>query len=170
MRSESGPAGSDSTNAARFFAGEFEKAIQSDPRQTILLVEDEDRVRRVISEVLRSAGYTVVEAEDAESALSAAAQSGQPLPLLVTDVVLPGRSGRELARELQWRRPGMKAILISGYGENVALMGEARNANLRYLAKPFSAALLVEAVRALLCDPEVGDATVRVAKRAAGRR
>lgn len=170
MRSESVPASADGTNAAGFLAGEFEEIIQEDTQQTILLVEDEDRVRRVMSEVLRIAGYAVVEAEDAEGALGSAARHGQSLQLLVTDVVLPGRSGRELARELQTRIPGMKAILISGYGENVALMGGTRSATLRYLAKPFSATLLVEAVRAILCDLRAADARARGSKRAASGR
>lgn len=170
MRSESVPASADSTNAAGLLASGIEEAIQADTKQTILLVEDEDRVRRVMSEVLRLAGYAVVEAEDAEGALGSAARRGQSLQLLVTDVVLPGRSGRELARDLQARIPGMKAILISGYGENVALMGGTRNANLRYLAKPFSATQLAEAVRALLCDSAAADGGTRGSKRAASRR
>ena len=152
VRGESVPASVEGMPEAGILASGFEQVVKSDTKQTILLVEDEDRVRRVMSEVLQLAGYAVKEAEDAEDAMRTVAESGQPLQLLVTDVVLPGKSGRELARELQMRLPGMKAILISGYGENVALMGGSRNANLRYLAKPFSATLLVQAVKALLGD------------------
>lgn len=170
MRSESVPVSTEGIIEPGIFASVFPDVIQRDKRQTILLVEDEDRVRRVMSEVLRLAGYAVVEAEDAEDALSAVAKSRQDLQLLVTDVVLPGKNGRELARELQGQFPGMKAILISGYGENVALMGGLQSANLRYLAKPFSATLLVQAVRALLCDLRTVGATPRGMKRAASGR
>ena len=170
MRSESVPVSTEGITERGILASSFPEVIQRDKRHTILLVEDEDRVRRVISAVLRLAGYTVVEANDAEGALGAAAQRGQSLHLLVTDVVLPGRSGRELARELQGRLPAMKAILISGYGESIALMGGTRSANVRYLAKPFSAGLLVEAVRALLRDSGAVEERVPGGKRAASRR
>ena len=170
MRGESVPANVEGMPEAGILASGFEQAVKGDTKPTILLVEDEDRVRRVVSEVLQLAGYRVMEAEDAEDAMRTAAESGQVLQLLVTDVVLPGKSGRELARELQARLPGMKAILISGYGENVALMGGPRNANLRYLAKPFSATRLVQVVRALLGDSKTCLRSGDRPKRAASTR
>lgn len=137
-------------NEAVILTPACEGAGEAVERQTILLVEDEARVRHVMAEVLRMAGHCVLEAENAESAMRVAIERGQSLHLLVTDVVLPGRSGRDLARELQGRFPGMKAILVSGYGESVALMGAARSPALSYLPKPFSAVALMEVVAQLL--------------------
>ena len=128
--------------------------------QTILLVEDENRVRRVMSAVLQMAGYAVLEAENAEEALRQVGQCGQRLQLLITDVVLPGMSGRELTQQLQERFPGMKAILISGYGESVALLGTARTRDISYLPKPFSATSLMDVVAGVL-QPEVRGREIR---------
>jgi two-component system, cell cycle sensor histidine kinase and response regulator CckA len=117
---------------------------------TILLVEDEARVRRVMAEVLSTEGYSVLEFATAEHALAHPQLSLSKLTLLITDVMLPGKTGRQLARDLRDRMPGIKTILVSGYGENVALLGTEKNDAVSYLPKPFSATSLLAAVRQIL--------------------
>ena len=119
---------------------------------TILLVEDELRVRHVMTEVLRLKGYAVLEAERAEEALQLARESEGQISLLLTDVVLPGKNGRELAREMRLRLPSLKTIFVSGYGESVALLGTNCDEGVRYLAKPFSVSSLLESVESTLSD------------------
>jgi len=137
------------SNASGLLAQRFRQTEEGSAARRILLVEDEFRVRRVMSEVLRLKGHVVLEAEHAEHALQVAREGGR-VDLLVTDVVLPGKNGRDLARELRRCRPGLKTLLISGYGESVALLGTHCNANVRYLSKPFSVTSLLEAVEATL--------------------
>lgn len=117
---------------------------------TILLVEDEARVRRVMAHVLSMEGYTVLECANAEHALAHPELWQNKLTVLITDVMLPGRTGRDLARDLKDRVPGIKTILVSGYGENVALLGAEKSDELRYLPKPFSASSLLATVRLVL--------------------
>jgi CheY-like chemotaxis protein len=95
-------------------------------RETIWLVEDEAFVRDVIEEVLQSAGYKVLKTQSAAEALQTYDSHGGELHLLVTDVVMPGESGRDLARKLRNLCPSMRTIFMSGYGESVALLGAER--------------------------------------------
>jgi two-component system, cell cycle sensor histidine kinase and response regulator CckA len=118
--------------------------------QTILLVEDDASVRDVLGEVLESVGYHVLKTQCAEEALELYQSHSGELDLLLTDVVMPGRSGRDLARELGKLSSGMKIILISGYGENAALLGTPRDARTSYLSKPFSLPELLWKVEAVL--------------------
>jgi two-component system, cell cycle sensor histidine kinase and response regulator CckA len=119
--------------------------------ETILLVEDEAFVREVTSEVLHSAGYRVLAAKNAVEAdrLYSAyrdAQCGE-IGLLLTDVVLPGESGRELSRRLRRENPGLKTLLVSGYVEQLARLEAERE---EFLAKPFSTEALLRRVKHLL--------------------
>ena len=91
-------------------------------KRTILLVEDESFVRDVMDEVLQSVGYRVLKMQSAEEALEFCERSSEKLDLLLTDVVMPGRNGRDLARELRKQSPTMRTLFMSGYGENVALL------------------------------------------------
>ncbi len=116
----------------------------------ILVVEDETRIRTVMAEILATEGYIVLESPTAEHALAHPGSSIKDLALLITDVILPGKTGRQLAHELGMRVPGIKTILVSGYGENVAFLGEERNDRTSYLPKPFSSLSLLRAVRGML--------------------
>src|ERR1700750_2302372 len=118
MRGESFE-GTIETKASGLLAQELKHVREGEEPETILLVEDEVRVRRVMADVFRLKGYAVLEVENAEEALRVATRSVQ---LLVTDVVLPGKNGRDLARELRRRLPELKTILVSGYSESVALL------------------------------------------------
>ena len=87
---------------------------------TILLLEDEARVRKVMGEVLSTEGYPLLEFATAEHALAHPQLNLGKLTVLITVVMLPGKTGRQLARDLQERLPGIKTILVLGYSENVA--------------------------------------------------
>jgi two-component system, cell cycle sensor histidine kinase and response regulator CckA len=117
---------------------------------TILLVEDEARVRKVMAQVLKLGGYTVLESATAEHAMTHLNPKMAKFTVLITDVMLPGQTGRQLARDLRGRVPGIKTILVSGYGESMALLGTELNDGVLYLPKPFSASSLLAAVRRLL--------------------
>jgi CheY-like chemotaxis protein len=123
-------------------AGELENDTKV--RRTILLVEDEDRIRRVISEVLQSHGFQVCAAADAEEALEIVAKQESCPELVISDIRLPGRTGRELVNRLREMFPACAAVLISGYGESQARMGGLVAEDISYLAKPFSALQVIE--------------------------
>ncbi len=112
--------------------------------RTVLLVEDEETVRHVLVRELRMAGYTVLEAADAREAIPLGEHYTEPIDLLVTDVVMPGMKGPQLAEKLLHVRPRMQVLFISGYSEPITL-DDNRQVNL--LRKPFSPAELTEAVR-----------------------
>lgn len=112
--------------------------------RTILLVEDETFVREVASEVLRAEGYRVLTAKDAAEAMQIF-ESEFDIDLLLTDVVLPGETGRVLAAKLRRANPWLPVLLATGYGEQMA--GEASE---ECLAKPFSSEALLGRVRQLL--------------------
>jgi CheY-like chemotaxis protein len=116
--------------------------------ETILLVEDEAFVRHVVREMLESCGYEVVEAANGEDAL--AADEGHAVDLLVTDVVMPGMTGAELARRLGERRPGLKAIYMSGYTDDALGRHGVLEDGIAFLQKPFTVDLLAHKVRDVL--------------------
>ena len=115
--------------------------------ETILLVEDEAFVREVTCEVLRSAGYRVLTAKNAAEAECVYEQRRGEVDLLLTDVVLPGETGRALAGRLRRETPELKVLLVTGYAEQMGLR-EAKAEEC--LAKPFSTEALLRRVRQLL--------------------
>lgn len=115
--------------------------------QTILLVEDEAFVREVTGEVLRSAGYRVLTAKNAAEAMRIYEARGDEVELLLSDVVLPGESGRVLAERLRRENPWLKILLVTGYAEH---MGPRDTLQEECLAKPFSTEVLLGRVRQLL--------------------
>lgn len=127
------------------------QAIRS---RTILLVEDEAFVRDVMDEALQSVGYHVLKTQNAEEALQLYQSLHGELNLLLTDVVMPGQNGRDLARQLRKQCPGLRTIFMSGYGESMALLGAERDANVFYLSKPFSLPALLNKVKDVLKQDE----------------
>ena len=117
--------------------------------EAILLVEDEAFVRRATAEVLESAGYILVIAGTAAEALEACRRYSAPVDLLLTDVVMPGMNGRELAAEFETLCPDAQVLLMSGYPQQLALR-ELSACSRKYLAKPFSAGVLLRRVREVL--------------------
>ena len=115
--------------------------------ETILFVEDEAFVREVTCEVLQSAGYGVLTATNAVEATQLYDQRKEDIKLLLTDVVLPGETGRSLAVKLKQRNPKLKILFVTGYAEQMAL--QETNSE-ECLAKPFSAEALLRRVRLLL--------------------
>ena len=117
--------------------------------EAVLLVEDEEAVRRLMHETLRRAGYRVRSAVTAAEAL-ALLDEGDGVDILVTDVVMPGMSGRRLADLVLQRRPGMRVLFVSGYTDDQALQGGRNATSSLHLSKPFSPAALAAKVREVL--------------------
>jgi CheY-like chemotaxis protein len=113
-------------------------------RETVLLVEDDRQVREVALAILRRHGYLVIAACDGDEAERSCEAHAHPIHLLLTDVVMPGISGRELARRLLHIRPAMKVLCMSGYSD------EVDEPPISYLQKPFTAEALASAVRRTL--------------------
>ncbi len=120
---------------------------------TILVVDDDDSVRRVTERLLRSSGFTVLTAASGAEALAVAANHRGSVDLLLSDIVMPGMSGRDLARDLSVQRPSMKILFMSGYHQHAPL------ADSQFLAKPFHRAELLEKVRAMLGGPRTAELT-----------
>ncbi|WP_439629959.1 PAS domain S-box protein [Gemmata sp.] len=114
--------------------------------QTILLAEDEPALRALASRILGGHGYRVVEASNGESALSAAEAFGGTIHLLVTDVVMPGMSGRQLAERLVAVRPAVKVLYVSGYTDDAVVRHGILQAETPFLQKPFTPAALIQKV------------------------
>jgi PAS domain S-box-containing protein len=129
-------------------------AVAETPRgtETILLAEDEQDVREVAREFLESGGYTVIEAVNGNEALRLATEYKSPIDLLVTDMVMPGMTGRELARHLR-QRSSIGVIYMSGYSEQTVAESSRVEANMRLLTKPFSRGSILRAVREALNAP-----------------
>jgi signal transduction histidine kinase len=119
-------------------------------RQTVLLADDEDGVRALASQVLVTAGYVVLEARNGDEALCRAAAHPDRIDLLVSDVVMPGLGGRQLAERLLARDPHLRILYLSGHTEDEVLRQGVFSAAVHFLPKPFSPAALTEKVRQVL--------------------
>jgi CheY-like chemotaxis protein len=120
-------------------------------RESLLLVEDDEQVRRVIGRSLRVLGYKVHEARNGQEALKLWQTLGEQVDLLLTDMVMPeGITGLELAGELQALKPGLKVIISSGYSSEIVHAGVPDMAGVVYLPKPYSAKALADLVRSSL--------------------
>ena len=118
--------------------------------ETILLVEDEATVRQLARECLELQGYAVLEAPEGAAALQLAQAHPGPIHLLLTDVIMPGMTGRELASRICQSRPGIKVLYMSGYTENVIGHNGMLDASVMLLQKPFSLPTLRAKVREVL--------------------
>jgi PAS domain S-box-containing protein len=124
--------------------------------ETILLVEDEDPVRKLARHILESVGYRVLEASGAGEARTIAAAHQGPLDLLLTDVVMPGPNGSELAAGLTAERHGLRVLFMSGYADNTVVNRSILAAGHAFLQKPFAPQQLTKKVREILDqEPEV---------------
>ena len=121
--------------------------------ETILLAEDEQDVHEVAREFLESGGYTVIEAHNGAEALRLAAEHKATIDLLVTDMVMPGMTGKELAGRLQHQHSGIGVIYMSGYSEQTAAETTQADANMLLLTKPFSRGSILRTVREALNVP-----------------
>jgi CheY-like chemotaxis protein len=119
-------------------------------QETILLAEDEAEVRELAAEILQQAGYTVLQAEHGPAALRVSLRHEAPIQLLLTDVVMPGMNGRDLANRLRQVRPGLQILYMSGYTDEVLGRHGVVDSSIAFLQKPFTADTLLQAVRGAL--------------------
>ena len=124
--------------------------------ETVLVVEDEDAVREVASRALRHLGYTVIEASDGVTAVARCQEFAGTIDLVLTDVVMPGRAGPEVARALQALRPTLRVLYMSGYTDRGARERAPLPAGAKLIEKPLSFDRLGRAVRAALDAPAAG--------------
>ncbi len=115
--------------------------------EPILVVEDEAQVRALTARILREAGYQVTEAASAHEALELAEVASEAPRLLLTDVIMPGMSGRDLANHLQRRWPSLRVVYASGYTHNTIVHHGVLDAGVEFLGKPFTPAQLLAKVR-----------------------
>ena len=118
--------------------------------ETILLVEDDETVRRLIREVLHKCGYEVLDAADGDAALSICEQYPKGIDLLLTDVVMPRMSGREVASRVAALRPDMKVLFMSGYTDDAIVHHGVLDAETPFIEKPFALDVLARKVRDVL--------------------
>ena len=117
--------------------------------ETILVVEDDDGLRRMAAEALQHFGFRVLQAPSAEIAISVLEQGGR-VDLMLTDIVMPHMSGRELARQISGRRPQLKIMFMSGYAEQAAVRQGLIDADQAFISKPFTPEALVRKLRSVL--------------------
>jgi PAS domain S-box-containing protein len=118
--------------------------------ESVLLLEDQPEVRTVIEGTLRRYGYSPVVAASGAEALAAARDHSGPIHLMLTDVVLPGASGREIARQVVAERPSMRVLYMSGYAEDAIHHHGVLEAGLGFVQKPFTGEALVQKIREVL--------------------
>ena len=120
------------------------------PAKTILLVDDEDTVRRFSARVLSQHGFDVLSVGSGPDALRAADERGNAIKLLLTDVMMPGMNGCQLAELLLAREPALRVLFISGYAEDVLATSVGLVPGAAFLSKPFKPKALVAKVREVL--------------------
>jgi CheY-like chemotaxis protein len=118
--------------------------------ETVLLVEDEEIVRSMTREILQESGYQVLSAEHAEDALQVVGEHSGPIHLLLSDVVMPGLSGRELAEQLAPLRKEMKVLYMSGYTDDAIVHHGVLEEGTAFIEKPFTPLTLSRKVREVL--------------------
>jgi PAS domain S-box-containing protein len=118
--------------------------------ETILLVEDEDVVRRLARKILENAGYNVLEASRGEEAVRLRLERAEPIDLLLTDVVMPETSGKEVADRLREMQPGLRVLFMSGYTDEAIVHHGVLDLNVEFIQKPFTPAALTKRVRDVL--------------------
>lgn len=121
--------------------------------ETILLAEDEEPVRNITTRLLETLGYQVVEAENGQEALRLFGECGQKIDLLLTDVIMPDLSGREVAEALQTRKPNLPVIFQSGYTDDTIVSRGILREEVAFLKKPFTLDILARKIREVLDHP-----------------
>jgi two-component system cell cycle sensor histidine kinase/response regulator CckA len=131
---------------------EVERETSPGGVETILVVEDQDAVRDIVALMLESNGYAVRVAAFPADALRVVEQEETHIDLLLTDLVMPGLSGRELATQIRQHRPEIRVLYMSGYPDHAATRNGRLDPGVPYLEKPFSEKQLAQAIRATLDD------------------
>ena len=128
-------------------------------RRTILLVEDEPFVREATSGILQHAGFEVLPAIDAQSALGIFAERGRDIDLVMTDMILPGRTGHQLGNDLRRQSPEIAILITSGYSSLDDDM-EAPQLHMYFLAKPYSRRTLLDKIERILATAPVAHTAI----------
>jgi CheY-like chemotaxis protein len=118
--------------------------------ETVLVCDDDEGVRRLMADVLGLRGYTILHAADGREALAVVEAWSRPIDLLVTDLVMPGFGGVELASELRKRYPHIHVLYVSGYTDDRGVLSGSFEPRTAFLAKPFRPGDLTEAVCSLI--------------------
>ena len=118
-----------------------------------MVVEDEDTVRQVTSTVLELSGYHVLSAADGKEALILAADRQEPIDLLITDLIMPHLSGREVSERLTALRPELRVLFMSAYTDDSVVRQHIRSSDVNFIQKPFRLADLTGKVREILDGP-----------------
>jgi nitrogen-specific signal transduction histidine kinase len=121
--------------------------------ESILLVEDDESVRRFVRTILETAGYAVHTAESGMTAIEMLESLQKPPDLLLTDVIMPGRDGRVLAQDVTRRTPGIRIIFMSGYAEVAAGLPGPQDTDFRLIQKPFTTGDLLRKIREIMEHP-----------------
>jgi PAS domain S-box-containing protein len=139
-------------------APKYERRIEMESdvlgSETVLVAEDEEMVRKLARRVLEMFGYQVLEAANGGSALLICERHNEPIHLLVTDVIMPEMSGRDLADRLAQLRPGIKVLYMSGYTDDAIVHQGVLDEGANYIQKPFATDALVRKVREVLDGPQ----------------
>ena len=117
---------------------------------TVLLVEDSDVVRDLVANMLEGGGLTVLQASGGEEAMALARRGDAPIDLLLTDIVMPGMSGVELADRLERERPGMRILFMTGYAEEIVVNEGILGKHRECIGKPFTQEQITTKVRNIL--------------------
>ncbi len=123
-------------------------------QKTILLVEDEPAVRTLVTAILSAQGYHVLDAPSGTEALRLIDRADRPIHLLITDIIMPGMNGRQLAAQLTTRYPTLRTLLISGYHDDAIVPADSTETGLPLLRKHFTPTALAQRVREVLDAPQ----------------
>jgi two-component system cell cycle sensor histidine kinase/response regulator CckA len=134
-------------------AGAGPQIFEEGGSETVLLVEDEEPVRRIATEILEQRGYHVLAENSAAAALARAERHDGRIELLLTDVVLPDMNGRELAERVRAARPGSKVLYTSGYTDEIKILAGVTGPGTLFLPKPYDPTGLLRSVREVLASP-----------------
>ena len=138
--------------------GEVEKAISQTPpgrgAETILVVDDDDALLRLVSEILRTHGYSVIGASDGAAALALVEHQDRVIDAMVTDIVMPRLSGRSLAEQVLAHRPDLPILFMSGYlGDDLDVLGSLLAPRVAFVQKPFDPDTILMKLREVLESP-----------------
>jgi len=140
-------------------SGELTQTIEKMPHgdETVLLVEDDEAVRTFASQVLQTCGYTILEATSGQEAIELIKRHPTPVHILVSDVVMPGICGREVAEQAKVLKPAIKVLFLSGYTDDAVIRHGILTAEVAFLQKPFTPSALAVKVRKTLDHPDASD-------------
>jgi PAS domain S-box-containing protein len=127
-----------------------EEAAQLEGSESVLVVEDQDDVRRLVVAVLQEYGYQTIEASSGDEALAIVESHDGPIQLMLTDMIMPGMTGKQTAEQLRLKRPSMKVLYMSGHADEAISRKGGLESGIDYIAKPFTPEVLLRKIRSVL--------------------